>query len=87
MKRFKKPKENKKSYTHKELRELCEGFVSKSCIIMAAAMADELDLTEDQVCAVAERATRYAKYESEHLIKMSEISDAIEKKTGIIWRW
>ena len=85
MKRFKKPKQER--FTKEEMRELCNQFVAKSCILMITAIADELDLDENTICRIAERTQRYAKYEREHLIRMNEVSDMLKKKTGIDWRW
>lgn len=85
MKRFKKPKQE--NYSKVQVRELCDQFVAKSCILMITAVADELDIDEDMICRIAERTQRYAKYESDHLIRMNEVSDMLKKKTGIDWRW
>lgn len=85
MKKAKKPKQQ--LFNKKQMRDLCRQFVSKSCIIMITAAADELNLGEDEICRIAERTQRYAEYEKDHLIKMDEISDMLKKKTGINWRW
>ena len=85
MKRAKKPKQER--FTKEQVRDLCDQFVAKSCILMITAVADELDLDEDRICSIAERTQRYAKYEKEHLIHMNEVSDMLKKKTGIDWRW
>lgn len=85
MKRFKKPKQE--SYTKEQMRDLCNQFVAKSCILMITAVADEMDVDEDTICKIAERAERYAQYEHDHLIRMNEVSDMLKKKTGIDWRW
>ena len=85
MKRFKKPKQE--SYTKEQMREMCNQFVAKSCILMITAVADEMDVDEDTICRIAERTQRYAQYEHDHLIRMNEVSDMLKKKTGIDWRW
>ena len=85
MKRFKKPKQE--SYTKEQMREMCNQFVAKSCILMITAVADEMDVDEDTICRIAERTERYAQYENDHLIRMNEVSDILKKKTGIDWRW
>lgn len=85
MKRVKKPKQE--HYTKEQVRELCNKFVVKSCILMLTAVADELDIDEDTLCNIAERTQRYAKYEKERIIRMDEVSDILKKKTGIDWRW
>ena len=85
MKRFKKPKQE--HFTREQMRDLCDKFVAKSCILMITAVADEFDLSEEEVCRIAERTQRYAKYEREHIIRMNEVSDMLKKKTGVDWRW
>lgn len=85
MKRFKRPKQE--CYTKEQMRDLCNQFVAKSCILMITAVADELDVDEDTICRIAERTQRYAQYERDHLIRMNEVSDMLKKKTGIDWRW
>lgn len=85
MKRFKKPKQE--SYTKEQMRDLCNQFVAKSCILMITAVADEMDLNEEEVCRIAERTQRYAQYEKEHIVRMNEVSDMLKKKTGVDWRW
>lgn len=87
MKRFKKPKQEKAVYTKKEIRDLCDQFVAKSCILMMTAVADELDLDEEKICAIAERTERYAKYEKDHIVRLNEVSKMLKEKTGIDWRW
>lgn len=87
MKRFKKPKQEKAVYTKKEIRDLCDQFVAKSCILMMTAVADELDLDEEKICDIAKRTERYAKYEKDHIVRINEVSDMLKKKTGIDWRW
>lgn len=85
MKRFKKPKQ--KHYTEEQMREMCNQFVAKSCILMITAVADEMELDEEMICQIAERTQRYAQYDHDHLIRMNEVSDMLKKKTGIDWRW
>ena len=85
MKRAKKPKQT--HYTKQQMRELCDQFVAKSCILLMTAVADELDLNEEMIRRIAERTERYSKYEKDHLIRMNEISNMLKEKTGINWRW
>ena len=87
MKRYKKPKPEKTSYTRDEIKELCDEFVAKSCILMMTAVADEMDLDEDKICRIAERTERYAQYEKDHIVRINEISKMLKDKTGIDWRW
>ena len=79
MKRFKTPKHE--SYTKEQMREMCNQFVAKSCILMITAVADEMDVDEDTICKIAERTERYAQYEHDHLIRMNEVSEWIPFKT------
>lgn len=87
MKRLKKPKKKKETYTKAEVRDLCDQFVAKTCILMMVATADELNLDEDMICKIAQRTERYAGYEKDKLIRMNEVSRILKEKTGIDWRW
>ena len=50
---------------------------------MLAATCDELELDEDKMCDIAERVMRYSKHMDEHLFKLEDIRNTIEKKTGV----
>lgn len=87
MKRAKKPKQERITLKRSELMEMCNEQVRKAFLLMATAAADELDLDEDQLTAIAERSARYAEYIDDHVIRLQEVADILEKNAGIRWRW
>lgn len=87
MKRAKKPKQERVTLRRSELMEMCNEQVRKAFLLMATAAADELDLDEAQLVAIAERSARYAEYIDDHVIRLQEVADILEKNAGIRWRW
>lgn len=87
MKRAKKPKQERVTLKRSELMEMCNEQVRKAFLLMATAAADELDLDDDQLTAIAERSARYAEYIDDHVIRLQEVADILEKNAGIRWRW
>ena len=87
MKRARKPKQGRVTLGRSELIEMCNEQVRKAFLLMATAAADELDLDEDQLVAIAKRSSRYAEYIDDHVIRLKEVSEILEKNTGIRWRW
>lgn len=87
MKRVKKPKQEKYTLTKKQVKAMCKEQVEKAFLLMATAAADELDLDDDKLVAIAQRSARYAEYIDEHIIRLNEVSDILKKKTGLDWRW
>lgn len=87
MKRAKKPKSQtvtlKRSDISKIKREVAEEVTDKACLIILAAMTDELNINDDQLCAVMTRTQRYSGYIKEHLVQMELIRKTIEKNTGV----
>ena len=63
--------------------EVAEEVNRKACLLCIAAMADHLSLTEDEICETAEVITRWAGYLDEKIITINDVSEIIEKKTGI----
>lgn len=87
MKRAKKPKQERVTLRRSELMEMCNEQVRKAFLLMATAAADELDLGDEQLVAIAERSARYAEYINDHVIRLQEVADVLEKNAGIRWRW
>ena len=87
MKRARKPKRERVTLKRSELMEMCSEQVRKAFLLMATAAADELDLDDDQLVAIAERSARYAEYIDDHVIRLNEVSEILENNTGIKWRW
>ena len=91
MKRVKKktPAERTKKYhiSDKQLErikmEVAEEVNRKSCLLCIAAMADHLNLNEDEICETAEVITRWAEYLDKKILSINEVSEIIEKKTGL----
>lgn len=87
MKRARKPRQERVTLKRSELMEMCSEQVRKAFLLMATAAADELDLDDDQLVAIAERSARYAEYIDDHVIRLNEVSEILENNTGIKWRW
>ena len=87
MKRVKKPKPERVTMKRSELMEMCNEQVRKAFLLMATAAADELDLDDEQLTAIAQRSARYAEYIDQHIMRLNEVSDILEKNAGIRWRW
>lgn len=89
MKRAKiKPKKRKKinvsvTELNKIKRDVTKTATDKACLILLAAVVDEMGLTDDQLCQIMERTDRYAKHVDNHLVKMEDIRKTIEKGTEI----
>ena len=91
MKRVKKktPADRTKKYHISERKlerikmEVAEEVNRKSCLLCIAAMADHLNLTEDEICETAEVITRWASYLDQKIISINEVAEIIENKTGI----
>ena len=87
MKRAKKPKQERVTLKRSELMEMCNEQVRKAFLLMATAAANELGLDDEQLCAIAQRSARYAEYIDDHVIRLNQVSEILEQKTGIRWRW
>lgn len=85
----KKPKTRRPRYevSEKQLerikRQVAKETIEKTCLLSIAVMADRLDLSEDEICVVASDITRWAQYLDDHVLKLEEVAEVIEKKTGI----
>lgn len=87
MKKAKKIKHQKYIMSRKQIKELCSEQVEKAFLLMATAAADELDLNDEALIQIAQRAARYAEYIDDHVIRMNQVSEMLEKSTGLKWRW
>lgn len=68
----------------KRLKEKISMDASKRTLILpVAAMADELDLNDEQIGKVAKRMDRYAEHLEKHRLRINEVAEIIEKETGI----
>ena len=86
MKRFKPPK-TAVSLSRKELNrikaEIASDTTEKAMLLILAATADTIDMTDDQVCEVYETAKQYGEYIDTHLVRIIDVQNTIEKRTGI----
>lgn len=89
MKRAKAKNPNSKKYyiSEKQLerikQKVSKEITDKVCLLFLVAVTDEMDLDEDGVCKLMERISRYSNYLDQHLVKMEEVRQIIENKTGI----
>nr|DAV38367.1 MAG TPA: hypothetical protein [Caudoviricetes sp.] len=82
-----KPKKRKITLGDTELnklkRDITKTATDKACLIVLAAMVDELHVDDTQLCSVMERTDRYAGYIDNHKAKMEDIRKTIQSGTGI----
>ena len=89
MVRAKKPKARRPRYeiSEKELKrikqQVSKEAIEKTCLLSIAAMAVSLNLSEDEICKIAEDISRWAQYLDDHILKIEEVAEIIESKTGI----
>ena len=92
MKRVKKPKSKQKHIvSDKQLQKVkekvTEDVTKKALLLFLAAAADEMELSDEQVCKIFERANRYAEYIDTHLVKIKQVQEVVEKGTGVQMGW
>lgn len=87
MAKKKKTRRPKIGLSEKQIKRLKEDVSAQACgrtlVLSVAAMADELGLSDEQIASVAKRLDRYAGYLEEHTVRLNEVADVIERKTGI----
>ena len=88
MKRVKiKPKNPRVTLTKSEIKKMkwdaTKEATDKACLIILCAMADELDLDDEQICKVMKRTDRYTRSVKDHLVHMEDIRKSLEKNQGI----
>lgn len=87
MKRAKKPKKKPVTMTTTQVEKLKDevrrDVLDKMCLLILAAVSDEVGLTEDEICNIMRRTDRYAGYLGQHLAQMKDIQSTIEKNTGV----
>ena len=65
-------------------KKVSKEITDKACLLrFLVAVIDELDIDEDGVCKLMERISRYANNFEQHLFKMEDVRNSIEKSTGI----
>ena len=87
MHRAKKPKNKNITLTESKIEkiktEVTKSAVSKASLLMMMAARDELNLDDEQICAVMIRMDRYAVYVDDKIVKLKDIQAMIEKNTGL----
>ncbi|MCB6992414.1 hypothetical protein LI177_02805 [bacterium 210820-DFI.6.37] len=83
----KKTRRPKVELSEKQILKIKQGVAKeateKACLLAVAVMADTLSLTEDEICKVASDISRWAEYVDKHIVKINDVADVIESKTGI----
>lgn len=64
-------------------RDITKDATDRACLIVLAAMVDELHIDDDQLCKVVETTNRYARYIDQHVARIEDVRKTIEKGTGI----
>lgn len=88
MKRAKKPKDPRAKWTispkqlDKVKAEIAEEAVTKTGMLYLAALADK-GWDEDQIAELFETVSRYTRYIDDKLVRIRDVQDIIERKTGI----
>ena len=67
----------------KEKKKVAWDATTKASLLNIAATADCFGLNEEQICELAETVTRYAMYVDKHIVRLNEMADLIEEKTGV----
>ncbi|MDD4565706.1 MAG: hypothetical protein PHE79_09580 [Eubacteriales bacterium] len=79
----KKPVKLNKATINKIKSDICDEATSRATLLFLLAAKDELKLGDDKLAGIAERASRYAEYLSDHLVDLKEAQEIIERKTGL----
>ena len=88
MKRYKKPKNSVKyELTPKEIKQIkydvTKETTQKSVLLVIAAAQEVKALTEDDICEIFETVSRWVNFMDGNLIKLKDVQEVIEKKTGV----
>ena len=88
MKRYKKPKNSVKyELTPKEIKQIkydvTKEATQKSVLLVIAAAQEVKALTEDDICEIFETVSRWINFMDGNLIKLKDVQEVIEKKTGV----
>lgn len=87
MKRYKKPKQPRYEITAKQLEQIkldvTREAVQKSSLLVLAATQEVKALTEDDICNIFNMVTRWTEYLDDKLLKLKDVQEVIEKKTGV----
>ena len=60
--------------------------VKKTGLLYLVALAEK-GWSEDEIAELFETVTRYAQYIDDHTVKINQVQEIIERKTGIKVKW
>ena len=60
--------------------------VKKTGLIYVVALAEK-GRSEDEIVELFETISRYTKYIDDHIVKINQVQEIIERKTGIKVKW
>ena len=89
MKRVKKTKKKQQKYnvSEKQLQRIkskvTDDVTKKALLLFLSAASDEIVLTDEQECDIFRRANRYGEYMDDHIVRIQQLQETIEKGTGI----
>lgn len=89
MKRVKKTKKKQQKYnvSEKQLQRIkskvTDDVTKKALLLFLSAASDEIGLTDEQTCDIFRRANRYGEYMDDHIVRIQQLQETIEKGTGI----
>lgn len=91
MQRVKKKKERTGgkpvTLTRKQIEKIKQDVTKKATqkamLICLGVMADYHNMSEDEICEFAEQLHRIGEWEEKDWIRLDELADIIEKKTGL----
>lgn len=88
MKRTKKHKDIRQKYmvSEKQMQKMREEVATRATsitgILYLSALAEK-GWTEDEIVELFETVSRYVKYIDDHLVKLEQVQEIIERRTGI----
>lgn len=88
MKRVKKPKgSGKVEISGKKLekikREVAREATERAVLLNLAATQEVKSLTEDEMCEIFEMISLWVKFMDDHVLKLKDVQEVIERKTGV----
>ena len=88
MKRTKKKKDIRQKYmvSEKQMQKMREEVATRATsitgILYLSALAEK-GWTEDEIVELFETVSRYVNYIDDHLVKLEQVQEIIERRTGI----
>jgi len=88
MKRTKKQKDIRQKYmvSEKQMQKMREEVATRATsitgILYLSALAEK-GWTEDEIVELFETVSRYVNYIDDHLVKLEQVQEIIERRTGI----